>query len=401
MTERTQKVLILAVLGISLIIRLGAVARIENPQDVPRSIAESDAHTYYRLAYSLLDGVGYRYSLDSPPTARRTPGYPIFLAFMFKAFGRDFNAVRMAQIILDVISTYLVFVICMLLFQNRLAGILASLAYAVYLPAVISVTYIMTETLYTFLLLAFVATCLLAMKAQRYELFGVSGILFGIATLTRPVPLPLPLVLLVIAMIWKRSLWKGFLVLSVAFSLTMMPWAFRNKRDVGKFVPAGTLTGMNLYKGNHLPTQGQYFLSTDSLLTDEIRAEIAHVNEVQRDSILQAEAIKMVRSHKAETAVLTLKKIPRLWLNVGFTRKPSNRSLAIATFHTLLLLAGAYGLARSPRPTRYLSIIPVTTIVLSTILYLAIAAAVRFVLPLIPLLLPYSAYGFVSLIRRN
>jgi 4-amino-4-deoxy-L-arabinose transferase-like glycosyltransferase len=401
MTERVQKVLILTILGISLVVRLGAVARIENPQNVPRSINESDAPTYYRLAHSLLDGTGYRYSADSPPTARRTPGYPIFLATIFKIFGRNFHAVRVAQSILDTISTYLVYIIGMLLFRNRPAGVLASLAYAVYLPAVIVTTYIMTENLYTFLLLAFVATCLLAMKARRYVLFSASGIFLGLAILTRPVLLPLPFVLLVIAVIWRRSLWKSFLVLTVAFSLTMMPWAFRNKRDMGKYIPAGTLTGTNLYKGNYLPTQGAYFLSTDSLLTDEIRTEIAQVTEVQRDSMLQAEAIKMIKSNKADTAVLALKKFPRLWLNIGYGRKPSNRSVAVAACHTLLLLFGLYGLVRSPASTRYLSIIPVTTIVLSTILYLAIAAVVRFVLPLIPLVLAYSSYGFVSMIKRE
>jgi hypothetical protein len=109
----------------------------------------------------------------------------------------------------------------------------------------------------------------------------------------------------------------------------------------------------------------------------------------------------MIKSNKADTAVLALKKFPRLWLNIGYGRKPSNRSVAVAACHTLLLLFGLYGLVRSPAFTRYLSIIPVTTIVLSTILYLAIAAVVRFVFPLIPLVLAYSSYGFVSMIKRE
>ena len=401
MTDRARKVLLLAVLAVSLFVRLGAVARISDHQDVPRSLAESDAPTYYELADNLLSGTGYRYSAAEPPTARRTPGYPLFLASVFKVFGRDFRAVRVGQCLLDAVSTYLVFAICMLLFGNYIAGVLAALAYALYPPAVLGATFILSETLYTFLMLLFVFTCLQGMRSRRYALFAVSGIFLGLSTLTRPGALPLPLVLLVIAVIWKRDMYKGFLVLAVAFSLTMLPWGLRNKRDMGKFIPTSTLVGGNLYKGNHLPTQGAYFMSTDSLLTDEIKLEVAGATEVERDSILQAEAIKMIKSQKAGTAALAIKKIPRLWFNLGYGRKPSTKSLAIAGLHAVFLLLGIYGLARTPAATRYLNMVPVTTIVLSTILYLAVAAEVRFVFPLIPLLLPYSAYGLVSAIKRK
>jgi 4-amino-4-deoxy-L-arabinose transferase-like glycosyltransferase len=401
MTDKTRRLLLLAVLAISLIVRFGAVARISNPQDVPRSLAESDAPTYYELADNLLNGTGYRYSATEPPTARRTPGYPLFLASTFKVFGRDFNAVRAGQCVLDAVSTFLVFAICMLLFGNYTAGILAALAYALYPPAVLGVTYILSETLYTFLMLVFAFTCMQAMKSRMYGLYAASGIFLGLATLTRPGALPLPIVLLIIAAIWKRDMWKGFLILAFAFSLTLLPWGLRNSRDMGKFIPTSTLVGGNLYKGNHLPTQGAYFMSTDSLLTDDLRREIAGATEVERDSILQAEAMKMIMSQKAGTAALAIKKIPRLWFNLGYGRKPSARSMAIAGLHAAFLLLGLYGLVRTPAARRYLNIVPVTTIVLSTVLYLAVAAEVRFVFPLIPLLLPYSAHGLVSAVRRK
>ncbi len=401
MTDRTGRILLLAVLAISLMVRLGVVARIGNTQDVPRSLDESDAPTYFELADNLLDGTGYRYSAAEPPTARRTPGYPVFLALVFKLAGRDFNAVRIGQCVLDAASTYLVFAICLLIFGNCAAGLVAALAYALYPPAVLGATYILSETLYALLMLLFVFTCLQGMRSRRYALFAVSGIFFGLATLTRPGALPLPLVLLVIAVVWKRDLYKGFLILAFAFSLAMMPWGLRNKRDLGKFITTSTLVGGNLYKGNHLPTQGAYLLSVDSLFTDDIRLKIDGAGEVERDSILRAEAMKTITSHKAETIVLAVKKIPRLWFNLGYGRKPSNKSLAIAGLHAAFLLLGAYGLARTPAAARYLNMVPVTTIVLSTILYLSVAAVVRFVFPLIPLVLPYSAYGLVSVIKRR
>ena len=109
----------------------------------------------------------------------------------------------------------------------------------------------------------------------------------------------------------------------------------------------------------------------------------------------------MIRSQKAATLALAVKKIPRLWFNLGYGRRPSKKSLAIAGLHAAFLVLGLYGLARTPAASRYLNMVPVTTIVLSTILYLAVAAEVRFVFPLIPLLLPYSAYGLMRAVRRE
>jgi len=392
---RTRKMLLLGVMAVSLLARLGAVATIENPEEVPRSLAESDAPTYYVLADNLLDGTGYRYSETEPPTAKRTPGYPLFIASVFKVAGRSFNAVRLIQCILDTITVYLVFAVCVLIFGSFPAALLAALAYGLYPPAVVGTTYILSETLFTFLLLVFALACLEGMRSHRHSLFAAAGIFFGLASLTRPGILPLPFVLLAAAAVWKRDTWKGFLLLAAAFSLTMAPWVVRNKWDMGKFIPTSTLVGGNLYKGNHIPSQGAYFMSTDSLLTDDILAEVATATEVERDSILRAEAIKMIKSNKAATAALAFKKIPRLWFNLGYGRAPSKKSLAIAGLHAVFLALGLYGLLKSPAATRYLGIVPVTTIVLSTALYMAVAAEVRFVFPLIPLLLPYSAYGLV------
>jgi len=391
---------VVAVLALSLVLRVGAIVAIDNPQDVPRTPAESDSPTYYVLADNLLNGTGYRYSADEAPTAKRTPGYPLFIASVFRIAGRDFNAVRGVQCVLDVISTYLVYAISLLVFRNQLAGVLAALAYALYPPALLSTTYIMTETLYTFLLLTFLATCLLAIRYRKYALYAASGIFFGLATLTRPGVLPLPYILWLLSAIWLRYAWKGFLLLALAFSVTMLPWGLRNKRDMGAFIPTSTLVGANLYKGNHLPTQGAYFTSTDSLLTDELKVRIAGTTEVERDGILRTEAITMIKANKTETAMLAIKKIPRLWFNVGYGRPPSKKSLAIAALHAAFLLLGLYGVFKTPVETRYLNMVPVTLIILSSVLHLAVAAEVRFVFPLIPVLLPYSAFGLISVLMR-
>lgn len=412
------------ILLLALAIRLAAVIAVDQPQKVPRNLAESDAPTYYVLADHLLDGTGYRYAADLAPTAKRTPGYPLFIASVFKVFGRNFTAVRLVQCALDVVTTYLVFALAVLVLGSAAVGLVAALGYALYLPAIQSTTYIMTETTYTFTLVLAVLVAVLATRMRSYLLYAVSGIVFGIAALIRPGVILLPLALLVVGVLvsvtrhssldrgvgrvlgepprrgFERAPLLEFVILCLAFAVAILPWAVRNQRSVGRMIPTSTLVGANLYKGNHIPTQGAYFMSTDSLLTPDLRARTSAVSEAEKDRILWAEAKKMIFANKKASALLVLKKIPRLWLNLGYGRAPSKKSLALAAAHLVLLALGIFAFLGLPADARALSSIPLTTVVFSTIMYLTVAAEVRFVFPLIPLILPYSALGLVELVGR-
>jgi 4-amino-4-deoxy-L-arabinose transferase-like glycosyltransferase len=395
---KTSRIFLILILTLACVLRVGMILRLDRPQQVPRVLAESDAPTYYVLADNMLSGVGYRYAEDQAPTAKRTPGYPLLIATVFKVMGRNFNALRGVQCVLDVATTFMVFALAVLLFQNRLAACTAALGYAIYPPAILSTTYVMTETAYTFMLVMSVLTCVIAMRTRNTAYYLASGILMGVATLTRPGVFLLPVALLIAALIIRRSTWRGFVLLLVAFCVTMLPWGIRNKRSLGRFIVTSTLVGNNLYKGNHLPSKGAYFWSTDSLLTQDLRAELEGASEAHRDSLLQAEAVRLILENKKQVALLTLKKVPRLWLNLGYGRKSSRQSYAIAGLHLILICLGIYGSFRSPGAIRHLSFVPLVTIVFSSMMYLSVASEVRFVFPLIPLLLPYAAGGLVNML---
>jgi 4-amino-4-deoxy-L-arabinose transferase-like glycosyltransferase len=398
--ESRIKIYLIIILAVAFAVRLAATLSIGRPQEVPRTADESDAPTYYVIADNILSGNGYTYGKDLPPTAKRTPGYPLFIASVFKIFGRDFNGIRHAQAAMDVLTAYLVFILAALVFERKTVGLLASLAYALYPPSILSSTYILTETLYTFFLALFAVAAILALKTRRYPFYLVSGIVLGLSSLTRPGILLLPLVLLIIALIARRRAWKGFVIVALAFAVTLLPWTLRNKRDLGKAIPTSTFVGGNLYMGNHLSTGGAYPMSSDSLFADDLRLKLSGTTEVRRDSILRAEAIRIILANKKEVALLTVKKIPRLWLNLGYGRSPSKKSLGVAATHCLFIALGIYGFLAIPSYIKYLAFVQITTIVFSSIMYLTITSVVRFVFPLIPLLLPFSAMGFLSLVDK-
>jgi hypothetical protein len=420
-TSRDNTVRLIAVLALALAVRLVAVIAVDTPQQAPRTPAESDAPTYYALADHLLDGTGYRYDAGEAPTAKRTPGYPLFIASIFKVFGRSFTAVRLVQCVVDVATAYLVFALTVLALGSAGVGVLAALGYAVYLPAVQSTTYIMTETTYTFSLVLATTLTVLAARARNYLLYAISGITFGISAMVRPGAILLPFALLVVSVLtsltrhssldrgvgrvlgapprrgFERAPLAEFAVLCLAFAIAVLPWTVRNQRALGRWIPTSTLVGANLYKGNHIATQGAYFWSTDSLLAPDLRAKLSRVSEAEKDRVLYDEAWRMILANKKATALLVLKKIPRLWLNLGYGRAPSRKSVVLAVAHLALLGLGVLGLLGLPADARVLSSIPLTTVAFSTIMYLTVAAEVRFVFPLIPLVLPYSALGLAQL----
>ena len=418
------RIRLILILVLAFVLRLAAILAIDDPQKVPRDVNESDAPTYYVLADNMLDGTGYRYGPDQPPTAIRTPAYPLLIAGVFKVFSRNFNAVRIVQCLLDVMTTYMVFALALVLFGVPSAALLAAVGYALYFPAIQDVTYILTETSYTFFLVLAVLVAAVGARLRSYLLFAVSGIAFGISALTRPGAIALPLVLLVISIILglgrrgaidrgvgrilgapRRRGFDGiplreFAVLCIAFAITLLPWVVRNERALGAPIFTSTLVGGNLYKGNDIATRGAYLMSVDDIFTPELRARLAGASEVQRNRILIAETKKTVLSHPWAIAGITLRKIPRLWLNLGYGRPASMRSKVLAAAHLLLLGLGVFALFVLPPDARGLTFIPLTTVVFSTIMYLTVASLVRFVFPLVPIVLPYSGLGLVDLAGR-
>src|SRR5215470_15728742 len=72
---------------------------------------DDDGKFYAQIARNLLDHRGYSGEEEEPyvPTYVRVPGYPLFLAGIFRGFGRDNQtAVRVVQAIVDTITCWVV-----------------------------------------------------------------------------------------------------------------------------------------------------------------------------------------------------------------------------------------------------------------------------------------------------
>src|SRR5260370_34733658 len=173
--------------------------------------APDDSKTYARIARNLLEQHSYSDAEAPPyaPTLIRLPGYPLFLAAVYKVFGHGNNgAVRIAQALIDTATCGL---IALLAFywepdeDRKRATAIAALALAAGCPftAIYSAT-VLTEVPTMFLAVAMCVTATVAFRktfsaedtgeAQKHQgslkpalkWWLIAGLLGGAAVLIRP-----------------------------------------------------------------------------------------------------------------------------------------------------------------------------------------------------------------------
>ncbi len=231
-----QWLAVVGVLAVAFLLRLGAADRtvIDGP-------VRADALDYYSYAYNLRHHGVYSHvapregrDVVPPPDALRSPGYPAFLwAIWDERLSFMLWRTRFVQGVLDVGTVLLVFLLgCRALpFGWALAaGLLTALS-----PHLISATtYLLTETLFTFLMV--LGLWLTVLAAERAWLAPLAGAALGAAALTRPtlqyLILLVPPLLLWYAG-WRRG-WRTAAALVLGFAVVFAPWIVRNIAVIGQ-----------------------------------------------------------------------------------------------------------------------------------------------------------------------
>lgn len=237
-------------LALGIIVGFGFMLRHQafTHSDVP-DYPTGDAGTYLLYAYNLKNfGVfgntnRWLHPADSDiavvqekikPDSLVTPGYPVFLSFFFGGeYAKDqLEAIQYAQVILSTITILLTYAaFAPLGWPYGLgAAFLTTLS-----PHLINMNlFLLTETLFCFLLMAFI--CLLSKVRQdsRSLLFLAIGIVFAVATLTRPWIQGYLFVLITYLVMSKMRVpvAKTLLIFAAAAVITS-PWIIRNLTTLG------------------------------------------------------------------------------------------------------------------------------------------------------------------------
>lgn len=198
-----------------------------------------DSSEYITLGQNLLSyGV---FSMDSHPPFQpeyfRTPGYPMFILPIILIF-QSLYAVSFVQIILATGTSLLIFKMGERLLGTW-AGLAAGLLYLVNPSTLFYSLTVMSDVLFTFLIVLSVYLLLFRTAATHSFPVLVSGVLLGLATLVRPVGVFLPVVFIVGYFFLQRNTagtrqklyHMGIFV--AAFCLVLAPWIIRNRLGSG------------------------------------------------------------------------------------------------------------------------------------------------------------------------
>ena len=181
-------------------------------------------------------------------SAKRTPGYPLFLALFYLLFGIKFWPVYLAQSLLDTITVIIVYLMAKEVFGSKKISLIASFLYAINLTAIHFNSRLFTETLFTFMFSLTVLVFLRVYKTDKVIRFVGVGVLLGLSTLIRPIVLYFPAVMIIVLLLKKTSLKRrlsSIAVLMLAFLLTLFPWQYRNLRVFGHY-SLTSQAGLNL-----------------------------------------------------------------------------------------------------------------------------------------------------------
>lgn len=387
--------LLIAILLFALTVRLGW--GLSRPVTDAAIDALPDQRDYLSIAQNFLNGQGLSFvdkRFDDVAKAFRTPGYPLFLA----ACGANVRVARAAQAILDTSTVLAIFLLAHLLIPdhrrrpaaNLAAAIVAVNPFLIYFSALL-----LTETLFT-AMLAWAMVLLVLGRGSRTSswkltLAWLSGaILLCLSILVRPSAIGLPVVL-GYATLWMnrkgaeayeqvpRPRWPvpvGATMLALIL-LTLLPWAWRNFRELGAWVWLDTNSGFTLYDGYNPDATGA---SDQSFVKREPVLQTA--GEIGRNDYLSNKALAYARQHPSRCFQLAMAKLGRTWSPVTLSSEfgqTKYRLIALAYSLPLDVLV-LLGLATANLP-RTVKILLLSPAIYFSIVHAATIGSLRYRIP--------------------
>ena len=242
---------------------------------------------YHYAANQLLAGQPFDSGLHYPP------GYAVFLAGVLLVSDLDTAAVAFVQHLMGPAAGLLVYLIGRRLF-GPLVGLTAALLTVLDVELALYEHAVVTETLFTVLLLCALALVLLRLPGSIWLKAAGFGLLAGVATLVRPTGLLLPgLVLLLPGLepasgvaaarhAWYGRLWQASwrirltLVALVGAAFIVIPMMVWNKRTHGVFTITTSLQRNMLYPIEEAPERLLRGRGGGDSLLGQIKATISH-----------------------------------------------------------------------------------------------------------------------------
>jgi 4-amino-4-deoxy-L-arabinose transferase-like glycosyltransferase len=413
-TERLAPLLLILLAG--LVLRLGVLAWF---YDRPPSIW--DEGDYKTLARNLVQHGEFSYT-PGTPVSIRPPLFPAMVAGVYLVFGLDnYQAVRVIQVVLSLLTVVVLYQLGRAISSRRVALWLAGFC-ALY-PSLISFTgLLLTETLFTLLLCSACYTLVLFYQRGALAYVVATGVLLGLAALTRSVVWMSPPFLALFMVLTLKTPWRRRLLASTmlvaAFALTLAPWMIRCTALEQTLVMVDTMGGSNFLMGNYKHTPLHRSWDAISIKGERSwdREVIAayppseRVTQGQFDKLALRQGLKFVRENPWLTFHRDVIKFFDFWgldreLVAGagqglFGPMPKLVVLLLTMIifgtYAAAMLLGVFGMVLTPLADRRLHWFLLLVIAFICGMHTLVFGHSRYHLPVMPLVMVFSASALVS-----
>jgi 4-amino-4-deoxy-L-arabinose transferase-like glycosyltransferase len=294
-----------------------------------------DTLWYYERASDIASGAGY--SEGGVPTAFFPVGWPGLLAGIFMITGPSVLAGQIVNLFFAALVFALTIMLGTQIFGDRLIGRVAVLLLTPYPNQIAFVPFLATEIFYSALLLL----CVWSLAQERLSLALFSGLLFGLATLTKAQSWFLPFFILLGVFLASPS-WaaaaryaKLGAAAYIAVTLVVAPWTYRNQLVFDAFVPVSTNGGWTLLTGNNPQADGGY--SPDTVLAKGINFDPA--DQVMMDRLAKKRAQDWIKENPERFLLLLPRKFYKLWAMDSVAESAYEDGLPRYRDYALLFLA--------------------------------------------------------------
>lgn len=268
-----------------------------------------DAKAYDKIAWNMVQGIGYREDLDVPPQEDRSifrvgPGYEFFLAGVYLLFGRSYWIVWIINALMLSASAWLTFKLSRRILGDKwsyVAGLVAAALVGLSPDFITVASMLMIEIPGIFLLLIFLNLFFFYFNSQNKSdwLIALIALTLGI-TITFRTPALLLIIPLTCYFLWLKN-WKHLVIVIVGVALVLLPWIIRNFQVYHYFIPTNLAYSIDLSSGNHSGSSGElepFPVEEDLLLKD--------YGIVKGNQMITATAVKYIISHPIEFIKVTI-----------------------------------------------------------------------------------------------
>lgn len=405
--------------ALTLLLILAALVRIIYLCEYSRSYEwdniTMDSRFHHQWAVSVSEG-----DLMGEDVYIRGPFYIYVLGLLYAVFGPSIVVGRILGMVIGLLSIVLTYLIAREVFNRKIAVIAAAI-HAFYPVAIYFESELLVDGLFTLLAQLSIFLFLRALNGKRTFWFVLTGVVIGLAAITRPVILglaPLFIAWLLFARYPLKEAFRHCTALLVAVVVVVAPVTLRNVVIGGDLVLVSSAAGINFYIGNNSSSDGlsasmpsplgnRWEMRDVKALAEEETGQKLSWSEVS--SFWSSKAWTWIRENKGDFAGLYLKKVYHILNNYEAS---NNRQLA-PFFDRIVLLKYnvlCFGLVFSSAvmavvllgiqrrlSKEHLFLLAFVLLYLLGISFFFVNARFRF--PVVPLIVIFSAAGVYSLIE--